>query len=95
MNIYSYMEILLPYFFLIAGIGLIGVALGLFRFGQRKNIVYARLHILGIMDVVCILVIIFLGNPVAILAALAHFFLMPFAVHSISWADFMEADDDV
>ncbi|MEN6378866.1 MAG: cation:proton antiporter [Methanofastidiosum sp.] len=95
MNVYSYMELLLPYFYLIAGMGLIGVALGLFRFGQRKNIVYARLHILGVMDVVCILVIIFLGNPVAILAALAHFFLMPLAVHSISWADLTEADDNV
>ena len=95
MNIYSFMELILPYFYLIAGMGLIGVALGLFRFGQRKNIVYARLHILGVMDVVCILVIIFLGSPVAILAALAHFFLMPFSVHSISWADFTEADDYV
>lgn len=95
MNVFSYMELILPYFYLIAGMGLIGVALGLFRFGQRKNIVYARLHILGVMDVVCILVIIFLGNPVAILAALAHFFLMPFAVHSISWADLTEADDYV
>ena len=95
MNVFYYFELILPYFYLIAGIGLIGVALGLFRFGQRKNIVFARLHILGVMDVVCMLVIIFLGTPVAILAALAHFFLMPFAVHSISWADIMEADDDV
>jgi hypothetical protein len=41
------------------------------------------------------LVILFLGNPVAILAALAHFFMMPFAVHSISWADIKEAESDV
>lgn len=95
MNIYSITELILPYLYLIGGIGLIGVSLGLFRFGQRQNIVYARLHILGVMDVVCILVILFLGNPVAILAALVHFLLMPFAVHSIAWADFMEADDDV
>lgn len=95
MNIFSYTEILLPYFFLLSGLALIAVGLGLFRFGQRKNIVYARLHILGIMDVVCMLVILFLGNPVAILAAFAHFFMMPFAVHSISWADLKEAEADV
>ncbi|NMC60554.1 MAG: cation:proton antiporter [Candidatus Methanofastidiosa archaeon] len=95
MNIFNYTEVLLPYFFLLSGTALIAVGLGLFRFGQRKNIVYARLHILGVMDVVCMLVILFLGNPVAILAALAHFFMMPFAVHSISWADLKEAEADV
>ena len=87
MNVFSYTEIILPYFYLLSGLALIAVGLGLFRFGQRKNIVFARLQILGVMDVVCMLVILFLGNPVAILAALADFFMMPFAMHSISWAD--------
>ena len=67
---------------LVAGSLMILVAcLGLLRFGERKNIVYARIHIAGIVDVVCIFLTLLLGYP---LIALTYLMLTPLAAHAVA-----------
>ena len=59
--------------------------LGLLRFTERRNIVYARLHLAGIVDVACIFLTIILGYP---LIGLTYFFLTPLAAHAIANAHY-------
>jgi len=55
--------------------------LGLLRFGERRNIVYARLHLAGIVDVACIFLTVILGYP---LIGLTYFMLTPLAAHAVA-----------
>ena len=71
--------------FAVAGVSLLVACYGLMRFGERKNIVYARLHLAGIFDVVCIFLMILLGYP---LIGLTYFMLTPLAAHAIANAHF-------
>lgn len=57
-------------------------ALGIIRFkDDLERVLYARIHILGVADVACILALLALGE---ILLAAAYFILAPFASHAIS-----------
>nr|WP_319373948.1 monovalent cation/H(+) antiporter subunit G [uncultured Methanobacterium sp.] len=57
-------------------------AFGILRFkDDLERVLYARIHILGVADMACILALLVLGEP--ILAA-AYFILAPFASHAIA-----------
>jgi energy-converting hydrogenase B subunit C len=55
--------------------------LGLLRFGESKNIIYARIHIAGVIDVACIVMMFALGYP---LVGLAYLALTPISAHAIA-----------
>ena len=62
--------------------------LGLMRFKERRNIIYARLHIAGIIDVACIFLTLLMSYP---LIALTYLLLTPLAAHAIANAHYLRA----
>ena len=67
---------------IIAAILTIISAIGLISLGKdTKNIVYARIHIVGIFDVACIIAMIAIGQY---LLAGIYFILAPFIAHAIA-----------
>ncbi len=57
-------------------------AFGILRFkDDLERVLYARIHILGIADMACILALLVLGEP---LLAGAYFILAPFAAHAMA-----------
>ncbi len=57
-------------------------AYGIIRFKDDiPNVLYARIHILGVVDMSCILALLVLNEP---LLAVAYFILAPFASHAIA-----------
>ncbi|GAB4308585.1 MAG: cation:proton antiporter [Methanobacteriaceae archaeon] len=57
-------------------------AIGIIRYkDDLERVLYARVHILGIADVGCILALLALGQP---LLAATYFILAPFANHAIA-----------
>lgn len=56
--------------------------IGLWRFkDELANVLFARIHIVGVVDVTCIAILLVLGYP---LVALTYFLLMPVAGHTIA-----------
>lgn len=67
---------------LIAAALVLLAAYGIIRFKDEvPNVLYARIHILGIADMACILALLVLNEP---LLAVAYFILAPFASHAIA-----------
>ena len=65
-------------------------AIGLISLGKNtKNIVYARIHIVGIFDVACIIALIGMGR---FLLAGIYFILAPFIAHAIANAYWKKED---
>lgn len=85
-----YWELIQAISFVSAGVFILIASIGLLRFGERENIIYARMHIAGIIDHACIFVMVMLAQPFTILVALAYFLLTPVASHSIANAYFKE-----
>lgn len=57
-------------------------ALGILRYkDDLERVLYARIHILGVADMACILALLVLGEP---LLAGAYFILAPFASHAMA-----------
>jgi energy-converting hydrogenase B subunit C len=57
-------------------------AFGILRFkDDLERVLYARIHILGVADMACILALLVLGEP---LLAGAYFILAPFAAHAMA-----------
>jgi energy-converting hydrogenase B subunit C len=69
---------------IVAGLFILAASVGLWRFGPRKNVVYARIHIGGIIDHACILTMLVLWQPFTVLVAVVYFILTPVAFHSIA-----------
>ncbi len=61
---------------------------GLLRFSERKNIVYARLHLAGVVDTACIALMIILGYP---FIALIYLVLTPLSAHAVANAHYKMA----
>lgn len=74
--------------FLFTGSLLFVAAFGLMRFEKIVNILYARLHIIGVVDFACIITLLFFGKPMIALVAVLYFILTPVAVHSIAKAHY-------
>lgn len=75
----------LEYVYVFGGLLVLCASLGLARFGERTNIVYARVHLAGVVDVACILLVLVMGQP---LVALVYLLLMPLSAHAIANAHF-------
>jgi energy-converting hydrogenase B subunit C len=73
--------------FILGGLLVSAASIGLLRFGEGKNIVYARVHIAGAVDIACIFLVFILGQP---LVALAYLLLMPLSGHAIAHAHYLE-----
>lgn len=57
-------------------------AFGILRYkDDLERVLYARIHILGVADMACILALLVLGEPIL---AVAYFILAPFACHAIA-----------
>ena len=56
---------------------------------DMKNVVYARIHIVGIFDIACVIAMIGLGQY---LLAAIYFILAPFTAHAIANAFFKSED---
>lgn len=75
---------------LIAAFLVIVSAVGLVGFSKdTKNVVYARIHVVGIFDIACIIAMIGLGQY---LLAGIYFVLAPFTVHAIANAFYKSED---
>lgn len=75
---------------IIAAILTIISAIGFLSLGKdTKNIVYARIHIVGIFDVACIIAMIAIGQY---LLAGIYFILAPFIAHAIANAYWKKED---
>lgn len=76
------MTILLSIVFICASILILIACLGLWRYGERiENILYARIHMAGVIDIICIILMLVLGYPIL---ALVYFALMPVANHAVA-----------
>ncbi len=75
---------------IIAAVLTIISAIGLLSLGKdTKNVVYARIHIIGIFDVACIIAMIAIGQY---LLAGIYFILAPFIAHAIANAYWKKED---
>ncbi len=75
---------------LIAAFLVIVSAVGLVGFSKdTKNVVYARIHVVGIFDIACIIAMIGLGQY---LLAGIYFILAPFTAHAIANAFYKSED---
>ncbi len=74
--------------FIFCGALLFIASLGFMRFAKIPKILYARLHILGVVDFACIIALIAVGKPSVALVAVLYFILTPVAVHSIAKAHY-------
>ncbi|AXI25554.1 cation:proton antiporter [Methanofervidicoccus sp. A16] len=72
---------------LIASIGILLASYRLWIMKDGKNMVYARIHIAGVIDLACILIMLVLNRP---LLALLYLILSPFAAHAIANADYYD-----
>ena len=75
---------------LIAAVFIIISAIGLLSLGKNtKNVVYARIHIVGVFDIACIIAMIAIGQY---LLAGVYFILAPFISHAIANAYWKKED---
>lgn len=75
---------------IISAILIIISAVGLISLGKdTKNVVYARIHILGVFDIACIIAMIGLGQY---LLAVIYFIIAPFTAHAIANAYWKSED---
>lgn len=67
---------------IIAAVLIVLAAVGLIRYkDDKEKILYARVHMLGITDMACIVSLLVLNQP---FLAVAYFFLTPLASHAIA-----------
>ncbi len=67
---------------IISAILIVLTAIGLLRYNDEiERILYARVHMLGVADMACIVALLALNEP---LIAVTYFFLTPFASHAIA-----------
>ena len=81
--IQSALLIVAAFFMIIAAIGLLSLG------KNTKNLVYARIHIVGLFDIACIIAMIGLGQY---LLAGIYFILAPFTAHAIANAYWKKED---
>ena len=75
---------------IISAILIIISAIGLISLGKdTKNAVYARIHILGVFDIACIIAMIGLGQY---LLAVIYLIIAPFTAHAIANAYWKSED---
>ncbi|MDP1552693.1 MAG: cation:proton antiporter [Methanobacteriaceae archaeon] len=71
---------------IISSILVLLTAIGILRLSDDLDrVLYARIHILGVVDVACIIALLVLYEP---LLAVTYFILAPFASHAIANAHY-------
>ena len=75
--------------YIVCGIAVLIASLGIARFGEGSNIVYARLHVSGVFDVACMLAMIASGQ---FYIAFAYFLLTPIVAHTIANARYFRSE---
>ena len=81
----SALLIISAFLIIVSAIGLISIS------KDTKNAVYARIHIVGIFDIACIIAMIGLGQY---LLAGIYFIIAPFAAHAIANAYWKKEDGE-
>jgi len=77
---------------LVAAVLVILTAIGIIRYkDDMERVLYARIHILGVIDVACMVSLLVLGEP---LLAGVYFILTPFASHAIANGYYYGEDKD-
>lgn len=67
---------------IISAVMVLLAAVGILRYrDDLERVIYARVHILGVADVACILALLVMGE---VLLAVAYFILTPFNSHAIA-----------
>ena len=79
----QFIEIVKDVLVFIASFGILLASYRLWVEKDRKNIIYARIHILGVIDCACFLIFIALEKP---LLAFVYLILAPFLAHAIAHA---------
>jgi len=72
---------------IVSSIGILLASIRLWMEDDRKNILYARLHIAGVIDISCIIIMLMMNQP---LLALVYLILCPFAAHAIANANYYD-----
>ncbi|WP_390893629.1 cation:proton antiporter [Methanococcus aeolicus] len=72
---------------IICSLGILIASVRLWIQKDGKNMVYARLHIAGVVDIACIVILLVLNQP---LLALIYLILCPFAAHAIANGDYYD-----
>ena len=70
---------------IIASIGILLASFRLWVEKDREKMVYARLHITGVIDIACIVILLVFKQY---LLALTYLVLVPFSAHAIANADY-------
>ncbi|XRO75292.1 cation:proton antiporter [Methanocaldococcus sp. 28A] len=82
-----FIEIVNDILVFIASLGILLASYRLWIEKDRENIIYARIHILGVIDCACFLIFIALGEP---LLAFVYLILAPFLAHAIANAAYRD-----
>ncbi|MBD3387800.1 MAG: cation:proton antiporter [Candidatus Altiarchaeales archaeon] len=64
---------------------ILAASIGILQSPERKNMVYARIHMAGVIDVVCMFLTVILGYP---LIGLIYFVVVPLTGHAIANAHY-------
>lgn len=81
--IQSILLIIAAFLVIVAAVGLLSLS------EDRKNVIYGRIHIVGVFDVACIIAMIGLGQY---LLAAIYFIIAPFTAHAIANAFYKSED---
>jgi len=79
----QFVDIIKDALVVIASFGIIVASYRLWVEKDRKNMIYARIHILGVIDCACFLIFLALGET---LLAFVYLILAPFLAHAIAHA---------
>nr|WP_157200664.1 cation:proton antiporter [Methanocaldococcus fervens] len=77
----QFVDIVRDILIFIASFGILMASYRLWVEKDRKNMIYARIHILGVIDCACFLIFMALGE---ILLAFVYLILAPFLAHAIA-----------
>ncbi|WP_423792811.1 cation:proton antiporter [Methanocaldococcus indicus] len=81
----EYIEIIRYLLIFLASLGVLFASYRLWVEKDKKNIVYARIHIVGVIDCACFIIFLALGK---ILLAVVYLILAPFMAHAIAYASY-------
>ena len=89
--------------FIIAAIAILMACIGLWRHGEKlAHILYARIHMAGVIDIACIVAMLFIaisgsyyeGDHWLYILPISYFLLMPVASHAVANAKhYMKAEE--
>lgn len=82
-TIQSLLLIISAILIMISAVGLVSLD------NNLKNVVYARIHIIGVFDIACVIALIGLNH---VLLAIIYFIVAPFTAHAIANAYFKSED---